>query len=199
MRTKGRGVRMETKALDRRHGRAKGDGRWGNRRDRGDRVNLLSAGVGSVWFMLTVAWSCSVPEAVGVTTNGETGSRPRGTRIPEGEGRTREGPVDSTSGRDESHVRRQCVGQGHAGGTRRAIVCHREGVGHVAPQSHQAGGVSREHRSGAVGGTVSTAWPILLPSSVNQMLPSGPAVIPAGLPLLVGMGKSTMAWVAGLI
>ncbi len=42
--------------------------------------------------------------------------------------------------------------------------------------------------------------PILLaPSSVNQRLPSGPAVIPSGPELAVGMVNSVMAWVVGLI
>ena len=35
--------------------------------------------------------------------------------------------------------------------------------------------------------------------SVNQRLPSGPAVIPQGPELAVGMGNSVMAWVVGLI
>ena len=35
--------------------------------------------------------------------------------------------------------------------------------------------------------------------SVNQRLPSGPAVIPSGSELAVGMGNSVMAWVVGLI
>ena len=35
--------------------------------------------------------------------------------------------------------------------------------------------------------------------SVNQRLPSGPAVIPVGLELAVGTGNSVMASVVGLI
>ena len=35
--------------------------------------------------------------------------------------------------------------------------------------------------------------------SVNQRLPSGPAVMPSGRPAAVGTGNSVMAWVAGLI
>ena len=38
-----------------------------------------------------------------------------------------------------------------------------------------------------------------LPDSVNQRLPSGPAVIPSGSALAVGTANSVMAWVVGLI
>src|SRR5690242_14622555 len=41
--------------------------------------------------------------------------------------------------------------------------------------------------------------PILPAYSVNQRLPSGPAVIPARKALAVGTGNSVMVWVGGLI
>src|SRR5579871_3339806 len=43
--------------------------------------------------------------------------------------------------------------------------------------------------------------PILLPAknSVNQRLPSGPATIPNGPALAVGVANSLKAWVVGLI
>ena len=34
---------------------------------------------------------------------------------------------------------------------------------------------------------------------MNQRLPSGPAVIPTGWELAIGVGNSVMAWVVGLI
>ncbi len=40
---------------------------------------------------------------------------------------------------------------------------------------------------------------LLAAISVNQRLPSGPAVIPPGPDDVVGMGNSVMAWVVGLI
>ncbi len=46
-------------------------------------------------------------------------------------------------------------------------------------------------------GLIIPIW-LALPS-VNQRLPSGPAVIPPGPELAVGMGNSVMAWVVGLI
>ena len=46
-------------------------------------------------------------------------------------------------------------------------------------------------------GLIIPIW--LAPYSVNQRLPSGPAVIPRGWDLAVGMGNSVMAWVVGLI
>ena len=65
----------------------------------------------------------------------------------------------------------------------------------------------RRVRCSAVGMVNSVmAWvvglivPILLPPySVNQRLPSGPAVIPSGSAAAVGSGNSVVAWVVGLI
>ena len=46
-------------------------------------------------------------------------------------------------------------------------------------------------------GLIIPIW--LAPASVNQRLPSGPAVIPEGDASAVGSGNSVMAWVVGLI
>ena len=49
-----------------------------------------------------------------------------------------------------------------------------------------------------VGGRVDLT-DLVAPVSVNQRLPSGPAVIPKGQALAVGSGNKEIAWVVGLI
>src|SRR5208282_1637322 len=56
---------------------------------------------------------------------------------------------DPVSGRDEGHARRERVGQGHAGRTRRTVVGHRERISHVIAQGDRAGGRARERQVGS--------------------------------------------------
>src|SRR5208282_4009625 len=70
---------------------------------------------------------------------------------------------DPVSGRDEGHARRERVGQGHAGRTRRTVVGHRERISHVIARVTEPGAVLESAKSGAGG---STTWPIGLLVSV---------------------------------
>ena len=66
------------------------------------------------------------------------------------------------------------------------------------PAGLGAGG--RDVANSVMAWVVGLIIPILLAAySVNQRLPSGPAVIPSGPELAVGMANSVMAWVVGLI